>query len=113
MFVVGIFGGHKIGKSAWAPDKKISTLALFGGVYLDFRQAKIPPGGVSIRSCSLFGGTKLVAPKEVPVSVGGISIFGGKEVKRASLAAGQAAAADGLRISAYTLFGGFEVGDEG
>jgi hypothetical protein len=47
----------------------------------------------------------------MPVTLGGISIFGGKDDKRRPPDAGQAPAADGVRITAVTLFGGVEVRD--
>lgn len=109
MLVVGILGGNKVGKTAWRPEAKLTTIALFGGVELDFRQATIPAGGVQVRCWSLFGGTKLTAPRNMPVTLGGFSILGGKEDKRGS--PDGVLQRDGLRITGVTLFGGLEVAD--
>lgn len=109
MLIVGILGGSKVGKTAWRPEAKLTTIAVLGGVELDFRQATIPAGGVQVRSWSLFGGTKLIASRNMPVTLGGLSVFGGKEDKRGAPDA--VMHSDGLRVTGVTLFGGLEVAD--
>jgi len=111
VLIVAVLSGHKIGKTTWQPEARIRSLALFGGVDLDFRQATLPENGVRMSSCNIFGGTKITVPKGMAVTVSGFSLFGGKEVKNVAMDAGRQPP---LRISAFTLFGGLEVkGEEG
>ncbi|MBI3952972.1 MAG: DUF1707 and DUF2154 domain-containing protein, partial [Chloroflexi bacterium] len=77
MFIIAVFGGQKTGKGPWRPESKVRTLALFGGIDMDFREAQLPEGGTRITSWTLFGGTRVVAPKGMPVSVSGLSLLGG------------------------------------
>ncbi|MBI4306429.1 MAG: hypothetical protein HY678_08945 [Chloroflexi bacterium] len=112
MFIAAVFGSHKVGRAPWRPDEKIRTLTLFGGLSLDFRQAQLPERGTRIISWSFFGGPKVIVPKVVPVTVSGITLFGRHDVKGSSAVEGTAPGASGLKIKAFTFFGGLHITDE-
>jgi len=73
---LGIFGGC---------DEKVTEkfsgatcVAVFGGVAIDLRDAKIEDGAV-IDVVSVFGGSEIIFPKGVTVKTSGVSIFGGAD----------------------------------
>lgn len=53
--------------------------AIFGGVDLDLRQAKVPQKECNLDLTALFGGVEVVVPPGWQVSVSGTPIFGGIE----------------------------------
>jgi predicted membrane protein len=57
------------------------TMALFGGVELDMRQAKISPDGCKIHATALFGGVEIIVPEDWNVIITGTPIFGGIDSK--------------------------------
>lgn len=57
------------------------TMALFGGIELDMRDAKLSSDGCKINATALFGGIEITVPKDWKVVVKGTPIFGGVENK--------------------------------
>ena len=55
--------------------------AIFGGVKLDLRNAKIKKD-VVINATSIFGGTTIITPDDVNVKINSTPIFGGVEDER-------------------------------
>ena len=101
---IGIFGGC---------DEKItekfsgaSCVAIFGGVSLDLREAKITED-VVIDVVSIFGGSELILPKGINVKTSGVSIFGGTDniYKEAKPDKKQPT----IHINHVTIFGGTEL----
>jgi predicted membrane protein len=75
-----IFGGadHLITSQNF---KGGEAMALFGGVELDLRDAKISPDGCKLHATALFGGVEITVPSDWKVNVTGTPIFGGVENK--------------------------------
>jgi hypothetical protein len=109
---IAIFGGSKLGQGPWRPGKKVWSIALFGGSELDFRQAELEENVTQVVAVSLFGGTKIIVPKDLPVTLGGFSILGGKEMKRSQAKQMPPASAKGLLINAVSIFGVCAVSEE-
>jgi hypothetical protein len=73
------FGNSRRGR--WKPAKTTSIINVFGGSDLDFTEALIPPGGLTVHAISVFGGCDIKVPEGVNVDVRGIGIFGGFDRK--------------------------------
>ncbi|MFC1907893.1 LiaF domain-containing protein [Chloroflexota bacterium] len=109
---VAILGGSKIGLSPWKPGKKVWSIAVFGGSEIDFRQAELEEGITEVVAFSLFGGTDIIVPQNVPVTLSGLSILGGKELKRSEATEVPPKSTSELHINAISIFGGCEVTDQ-
>lgn len=110
MFTAALFGGTKVGNRPWRPGKRLWALTAFGGLEMDFRQAQLEEGTTHMTCVTLFGGTKLRVPRGLPVTVGGLTLLGGKEVKSRAQAE-QTPSPSALYVGGLTLFGGLEVTD--
>ena len=75
-----VFGGadHMITSQNF---KGGETMALFGGVELDLRGAKISPDGCKIHATALFGGVEMIIPDDWNIILTGTPIFGAIESK--------------------------------
>ena len=73
---VSILGGRKF-KGRWRPPRTMTLVSLLGGRELDFREAEIPPEGITINAFGLIGGTHVIVPDGVNVEVSGFSGLGG------------------------------------
>lgn len=83
------------------------TMALFGGVELDLRGAKISPDGCKIHATALFGGVEIIVPTDWNVILTGTPIFGGIESKSRSMA--DAKTGKDIYIHCTVAFGGVEI----
>lgn len=104
---VAIFGGSKLGQGPWRPGKKVWSIAIFGGSDIDFRQAELEEDVTKVAAFSLFGGNKVFVPPDMPVTLSGLSIFGGRDDKRPRAKEASPASAKALHINALNIFGGF------
>jgi hypothetical protein len=121
MFSVALFGGNRIDGSALDPGERVVSLAVFGGMELDFTVTP-PPIAVDLVLIALFGGVSVKVRPTQDVRLSGFSLFGGRSIETRrplALPSGSgtpAAASEGdddaelpLEISAYALFGGVSV----
>jgi len=106
---VAIFGGSKLGQSPWRPGRKVWSIAIFGGSEVDFRQAEWEEEVTQVVAVSIFGGNKIIVPPDMPVTLSGLSMFGGREVKRSQAKEAPPASAKALHINAISIFGGCTV----
>ena len=106
---IAIFGGTKVGQAPWRPGKKVWSIGIFGGSELDFRQAELEEDVTCLTAFSLFGGSKVIVPQDMPVTLSGFSIFGGRSDKRSKAKEASGASAKALHISAISIFGGVTV----
>jgi len=106
---IAIFSGSKLGQGRWRPGKKVWSIAIFGGSDLDFRQAELEEDVTRVVAFSLFGGNKVIVPQDLPVTLSGFSIFGGRSDKRSKAKEASGVSAKALHISAINIFGGFTV----
>ena len=111
MHSVAIFSGSKLGRSPWRPGKKVRSIAIFGGSEIDFRQAELEEGVTKVIAFSLFGGNKIIVPKNVPVTLSGFSLFGAKNLKRSEAKEVPPESANALHVNAISIMGGCEVTD--
>lgn len=82
-------------------------MALFGGVELDLREAKLSPDGCELNLTALFGGVEVTVPPEWRVSVSGSPILGAIENKTRLTGEGQ----EGAKVACQctVAFGGVEI----
>jgi hypothetical protein len=73
-----IFGGTRR-EGAWSVPRHLRVTAFFGGVELDLRTARLPPGPVDLDVTATFGGVQVIVPPTLAVEVHGTAIFGGFE----------------------------------
>ncbi len=83
------------------------TMALFGGVELDMRQAKISADGCKIHATALFGGVEIIVPDDWNVIITGTPIFGGIDSK--SRRKSDAKSSQDVHIHCTVAFGGVEI----
>ncbi|HEY2577066.1 MAG TPA: DUF1707 domain-containing protein [Streptosporangiaceae bacterium] len=105
--IIAIFGGAAR-KGAWHAEPKITSLTVFGGATLDFREAQLPQQEITLHATTIFGGVDIVVPPEMRVIDSGIAIFGGRETGSGSEASGDPNAPI-LRLTGLTLFSGLSV----
>ena len=83
-----------------------STLALFGGIVLDLRRARLGPTGAELAVITLFGGTGIIVPPDWRVETEARTWLGGLDVSNEQP---QSPDAPVLTIRARTLFGGLQI----
>jgi len=106
---VAIFGGSKLGQSPWRPGQKVWSIAISGGSEVDFRQAELEEDATQIVAVSIFGGDKIIVPQDMSITLYGLSMFGGREMKRSQAREAPPASAKALHINAISIFGGCTV----
>ena len=109
---IAVFGGAKMGQASWRPGKKVSSIAIFGGSEVDFRQAELEESVTEVTTFSLFGAHKIIVPKDIQVNLSGFSLFGAKEDKRFQAKETPTASNKTIHVSAISIFGGCTVTDE-
>lgn len=82
--------------------------SIFGGSEIYFNHSKIAPGGAVIELVNIFGGTKLIVPREWNVRIEVTSILGGFADKR-FYAPNEPSSEQTLTIKGTTIFGGGEI----
>jgi hypothetical protein len=98
---LALFGGFD--RRPLAPGwKKETFLAIFGGGSVDLTESP-PDGEGNLRVLSVFGGVTFIVPAGTRISMGGVSLFGGRTVNVRE--------GDGprIRLSATAVFGGVDV----
>jgi len=101
-----VFGGseHTITSQNF---KGGETMALFGGVELDLREAKISPDGCKIHATALFGGVEIIVPNDWNVIITGTPIFGGIDSK--SRRKSDVSSKNDIYVHCTVAFGGVEI----
>ena len=105
--IVGIMGGAEK-KGVWTPARQTLVMAMMGGVELDFREARMPPGVTEVVIFAVMGGAEIIVPPGVHIDLNGFALMGGF---------GQTGYAPPpldpnapvLRIGGFALMGGVEV----
>ena len=104
---VGVWSG-RVRKGSWVPARRITALALQGGVELDFREALFGPGPVEVSAIAVMGGIPIIVPPNLRVETSGFAIAGGLE-DRSDYPAGQHPGGPILRIRGFAVFGGIDI----
>jgi len=105
--VVGIMGGAEK-KGVWTPARETFVVALMGGVELDFREARMPPGLTEVNIFAVMGGVEIVVPPGVHVDLNGFALMGGFG-QQGYAPPTTDPAAPVLRIGGFALMGGVDV----
>ena len=104
--IVSVFGDISRNGS-WPTPDRMSPIAVFGDIDLDFRQAAIPHGKVAINAVAPFGDIEVMVPEGVQVDLRGFTLFGSKKLAVAPALTNETAAVIGVR--GFTLFGSVRV----
>lgn len=104
-YVVNIFGGSNR-SGAWSVPREMVVFSIFGGGEIDFSEARFSPAGVKVKIYCIFGGISIVVPKEVNTRCKAICIFGGIDNRGSSEAS---AGAPTVSVEGLVLFGGAEI----
>jgi len=73
---LAIFGGTRRG-GGWTVPRHLQVTAIFGGVELDLREARLPAGSIDVEVTAMFGGVQIVVPPSLAVEIHGSAILGG------------------------------------
>lgn len=104
--LIAVFSGADR-KGVWEPPRTLNVVAIFGGSDIDLREARFPPGGLTIKVVAMFGGVDIIVPEGTNVEVSGAGIFGAFEAgKRKSPAI---PGAPTVKVEGAAIFGGVEV----
>jgi hypothetical protein len=76
--VLAVMGGSER-KGAWTPPRHMFAVACMGGVCLDYREARFPPGVTEITAVALMGGLEVIVPPWVRVETNGLAVLGAFE----------------------------------
>ena len=102
---VAVFGGvTRTGR--WRVRRKINSVAVFGGVDLDLREAVFEGTTVEMSGFWCFGGLDIKVPEGIEVRDQTVGIFGGTDVRNLG---DPLPGAPTLVIKGATLFGGVSV----
>jgi hypothetical protein len=105
--LVGVLSGA-VRKGNWIPPRHLWSVAVMGGVELDFREARMGPGVCELSGFAFMGGVKIIVPPDLQVESGGIGIMGEFECSD-EVRAGHDPDAPILRINGVAMMGGVEV----
>jgi hypothetical protein len=105
--IVAILSGASR-KGAWTVPPHLNVVTLLGGVELDFREATLPAGEITISATCVLGGMEITVPPEMHVIDNGVAILGGREITADSDESARPGAPV-LRINGFCLLGGVEV----
>lgn len=102
---VAVFGGRErfIDSQAFRGGKIVSV---FGGSKLDLTRSQLAPGEVEIENVSIFGGSTLVVPSDWNIKIDVFNIFGGYSDKRVR---GQVDYNKSVTVKGVAIFGGGEI----
>jgi len=104
---LAIFGGTRR-SGGWTVPRHLQVTAIFGGVELDLREARLPAGTVDVEVTAVFGGVQIMVPPNLAVEIHGSAILGGfDQMDRAPLAPDPNAPV--LRIHGTAVMGGVSV----
>jgi hypothetical protein len=95
-------------KGSWTAPAAMNVVSVLGGVELDFREATLPGGEITISAVCILGGLEITVPPEMQVIDNGVAILGGREIPGDSDESVRPGAPV-LRISGFCFLGGVEV----
>lgn len=104
--LVAVFSGaRRAGR--WRPARRERAVAVFGGVELDLREARLPAGGMHVSAWAVFGGIQIAVPEGTRVEFSGFSLFGGRQADGGAEHPGDGAYV--VHVRAVAVFGGVDV----
>jgi len=105
-WLIGVFGGAEE-RGRWRLGRRLSILAIFGGVKLDLGQAQIEAPEPRIVIFAFLGGVEISAPPGLPIALSGFSLLGGKSDERPP--APPLPDARPVRVQAWAVLGGVKI----
>ncbi|MGI5202737.1 DUF1707 SHOCT-like domain-containing protein [Spirillospora sp. CA-108201] len=103
--LVAVFSGTER-KGRWLVEPTTTVICVFGGAELDFRQAVLSQGEVTLSVTCLFGGVNIVVPPGVRVVGSNFAVFGGTDLPEDDTGDPDAPV---IRLTGVLLFGGISV----
>jgi len=89
-------------------SKGAQVFALMGGVNMDFRNTRLPPGETKVEVFAMMGGVEIIVPPGLAVNSSLIAIMGGTDIKR-NVKTEPYPGEPYLTISGLVLMGGVDV----
>lgn len=74
--VLGVMSGVRR-SGRWTPPRHTNAVAVMGGIDLDFRDARFPPGETTVNAVAFWGGVDITVPPGLRVECGGVPLMGG------------------------------------
>ena len=105
-WMVSVFGDITR-RGSWPSRDRLSPVAVFGDIDLDFRLAGMPAGQVAINAVAPFGNIDVLVPDGVQVDVGGFTLFGSKKIAVGDATENESAAV--VRVRGFSLLGSVKV----
>lgn len=105
-WLVGVMGGSER-HGRWRVAEQLNVVAVMGGHTVDLRHAELTSQETTIIVVSIMGGSDILVPDSIDVSVGGFSLMGG--TGEYGVARSAAPGAPRVRILAYNLMGGSDI----
>ncbi|MFC4004507.1 DUF1707 domain-containing protein [Prauserella oleivorans] len=99
-------------KGRWVVPRQHNSVAFWGGVELDLRDARFAEKHCTITAVAIMGGIDITVPDDIHVEVTGIGVMGAFETKTKKSAADEDAVPPGapvLRVNGLAFWGGVEV----
>ena len=103
--LVAVFSGVER-KGRWLVEPTTTVTCVFGGAELDFRQAVLSKGEVTLNVTCVFGGVNVVVPPGVRVVGSNFAVFGGTDLPEDDTVDPDAPV---IRLTGMLLFGGVSV----
>lgn len=97
-------------KGNWTPARQVHSVAIMGGLLIDFREAMFPPGVTEVNVLAWMGGVEILVPPGLRVECEGFGFMGGFE-GRDQPGANRHPNEPVLRVRGLALMGGIEVVD--
>lgn len=95
-------------RGRWIPARQNFSIAVMGGIHLDFREALLPPGPTEVWIFTVMGGAEIIVPPGLSVESDGVAILGSFE-HREDASLQEDPDAPILRLKGMALMGGVEV----
>ena len=92
----------------WVVPQTQNSVAVFGSVSLDLRQAMLESAEVQIKAVAIFGEVKIKVPADIDVDVNGVGVFG-EFARREKTQEPAPAGAARVKVTGVALFGSVKV----
>lgn len=96
-------------KGAWVVPRQHNSVAFWGGVELDLRDARFAERVSTITAVAIMGGIEIVVPDDVVVEVSGVGFMGAFETRDRKGVSPPPPGAPVIRINGLAFWGGVEV----